>query len=504
MLTPSKTASTPNHAPAGLSWPLIAAALAYLGFLALGQRLLVDQDTYLHIATGRWVLEHWLIPTQDPFSHTLRGAPWTAHEWLAQAILALAHQAGGWVGVVALTAFAFACALATLSRSLLRTMAPVHALMFVAFAAMLSAAHVLARPHVLAMPLMVAWMAGLVRASEEGVAPRLWLLPVMTLWANLHGGFTLGLGLAVVFAVEAIFAARQRGQTVQTAKSWGLFVTLALLASLLTPHGIQGIVFTAQMLSSNYALSQIGEWQPASFRGIQPLEIWLMVGLAAALHQGWRLPPIRLVLLLGFLHLALQHTRYIELLGLLVPLALAAPLAAQWRQRSRPEHQAAGLDRVFHRLAHPARPATVIIITAMLLLFTLATSRSGSIYPSPEITPAKAVEAVRQAKIGGPVLNYYNFGGYLIFVGIPTYIDGRADMYGDAFMKETLEAMSGNSAEQLAKLLRERHIAWTLLPAKSATVELLDHLPGWRRLYADKVAVVHVRTETAASAKDKL
>lgn len=493
----SATAPTLKRSPAGLSWPLIVTALVYLGFLALGQRMLLDQDTYLHIATGQWILEHWLIPTHDPFSHTLRGMPWTTHEWLAQAILALAYQASGWVGLVALTAFSFACATAVLTRSLLRHMEPVYALMFTAFAAMLTASHLLARPHVLAMPLMVAWTAGLVRASEEGAPPRLWLLPIMTLWANLHGGFTLGLALVVFFAAEAIFAARRRGQTVQAAKSWGLFVILALLASLLTPHGIQGIAFTMKLLSSSYALSQIGEWQPASFHGVQPLEIWLMVGLAAALYQGWRLPPLRLALLLGFLHLALQHARYIELLGLLAPLILAAPLSAQWRQRAGQEHQAVGLDRVFQSLARPARPAAVITITAMLLLFTLVAGRSETMQPGPEITPAKAVEAVRQARISGPVLNYYNFGGYLIFVGIPPYIDGRADMYGDAFIKETLEGMSGNSTQQLTKLLQERHIAWTLLPAKSATVELLDHLPGWRRLYADKVAVVHVRTAAA-------
>lgn len=493
----SETALNHAPAPAGLSWPLIVASLAYLGFLALGQRLLGDPDTYWHIATGRWVLEHWAIPTHDPFSHTLRGAQWTAHEWLAETILALAHQAGGWVGVAALTAFSFACAMALLTRFLLRNMEPVHALIFAALAAMLAAPHLLARPHVLVMPLMVAWTAGLVRASEEGGTPSLWLLPAMTLWANLHGGFTLGLGLAVAFAAEAILAARKRGQTFQVAKSWGLFVALALLAALLTPHGIRGIAFTVQIFSSSYALSQIGEWQPANFRGIQPLEIWLMVGLAAALHQGWRLPPIRLALLLGFLHLALQHARYIELLGLLVPLFLASPLVAQWRLHARQERQAAGLDRAFQSLARPARPAAVATIAAVLLLFALAAGRSGTIQPSAEITPAKAVEAARKAKVTGPVLNDYSFGGYLIFAGIPPYIDGRADMYGDAFLKETLETLSGKNAERLVKLLRERHIEWTLLPVNTAAVELLDHLPGWRRLYADEVAVVHVRAGAA-------
>jgi hypothetical protein len=31
------------------------------------------------------------------------------------------------------------------------------------------------------------------------------------------------------------------------------------------------------------------------------------------------------------------------------------------------------------------------------------------------------------------VLNTYGFGGYLIFSGVRPFIDGRSDMYGDAF-----------------------------------------------------------------------
>src|SRR5712691_7746984 len=40
-------------------------------------------------------------------------------------------------------------------------------------------------------------------------------------------------------------------------------------------------------------------------------------------------------------------------------------------------------------------------------------------------------------------------------------------------------------------------IAWTLLEPSRPAVWLLDRLPGWRRLYADEVAVVHVRDNAA-------
>jgi len=76
--------------------PLGLGAALYGLLLVLGERLLNDPDTYWHIATGRWIWAHAAVPTSDPFSHTLAGAPWLAHEWLSELILASAYAALGW------------------------------------------------------------------------------------------------------------------------------------------------------------------------------------------------------------------------------------------------------------------------------------------------------------------------------------------------------------------------------------------------------------------------
>ena len=71
------------------------------------------------------------------------------------------------------------------------------------------------------------------------------------------------------------------------------------------------------------------EWRPADFGSVGPLEICLLLGMGLALWRGIKLPPLRIVLLLGFLHMALSQGRASEILALLAPLVLAAPLAAQ-------------------------------------------------------------------------------------------------------------------------------------------------------------------------------
>lgn len=482
------------------SLPLLIGAFVYLYVVTRGRALLQDGDTMWHIAAGQWILGHGAVPTQDPFSHTMRGAPWVAHEWLSEIPLALAHDSGGWTAVVALGALAFAATVGLMARALLRWLEPIHVVLVSALAVLMTASHLLARPHVLAMPLMLVWVIGLVRAREEDRAPSLWLLPVMTIWANMHGGFTLGIALTLALGAEAVLAGWRRQRAGAAARSWGLFVGLATVCALLTPHGAQAFAFTWQvMVEDSFALTRIGEWRSPDFHRFQPLEAWLLALMALAMHKGLRLPPMRLLLLLGLVHLSLKHIRNVELLGLLAPLLLAPAFAAQWQRLRGAAPQFDGADRLMRLLAKPAEPAALLLAALMLGAITLAVGRGNPPAPPDKIAPAAAVRAVKAAGVKGPVFNDYSWGGYLIYASVPPFIDGRADVYRDAFMKEYVNAMDLRDSHSLTRLLERHRVEWTLLAPDRAATALLDHLPGWRRLYADEHAVVHVKTSIAAT-----
>jgi hypothetical protein len=472
--------------------------LAFLFAIGSGRSLLNDGDTFWHLASGRWIMEHGAIPYTDPFSHTFAGAAWTSHEWLAAVLLYLAHQAASWAGVASLGAAAFAAALALQARFLLRYLEPAHVLILSILAAGMIAPHLLARPHVLAMPLLVIWTSGLVRACEEGRAPRLWLLGVMVVWANLHGGFTLGIALAAAFGLEAVLLAAGREAKLAAAKSWILFLALAVLAGMFTPHGVEGYLFTAKVFGLSYALSNIGEWLPPNFQKFQFLEVWLMLLLLALFTRGIRLTLVRLAILLGLVHLSLKHVRNVELLALLSPLLLAASLRAQWAPQGKPAKQTEALDRFFSRHAQPASRQAVIVAFVLAVGLAYIKVHQHGIAPPEKRHPIAAVQAAKESDISGPVFNEYSFGGYLIFSGIPAFIDGRADMYGDKFTKRYLEAFKLPHSNRLEALLEEHRVHWTLLPPRSPAVDYLDTRPGWRRAYADDTAVVHVRDAGAA------
>jgi hypothetical protein len=477
------------------SLPLVIASYVYLRFILRGEEVLYDGDTYSHIAAGKWILENGAVPTHDPFSHTMRGAPWTAFEWLSQVVLAVSHQLAGWTGPVAITVFAFAASIALLTRSLLRSLEPIHVVLFVGLAISMTGGHVLARPHIIAMPLMMIWTIGLVRASDERRSPRLWLLPLMVIWANLHGSFTLGIAFAFAFSAEALLAARGHPRLANVVRSWGLFLLITLVCSMMTPHGPRGLWVTWQVLfQDTYALARINEWRSPNFHDFQPLELWLLGGIAVALHQGLRLPPVRLMLLLGLIHLSLKHGRYVELLGLLAPTFLAAPFASQWRERQHAKPQLQIADRFFQQLSKPAGYGAVAVTFSAFLAVHLWIAQARPISPSAVRVPGAAIQAAEAAGLKGPVLNAYEWGGYLIYMGIPPFIDGRSDMYRDAFIEEFVTALEVRGSQGLARLLDKHKISWTVLPPGASAVALLDRMPEWRRVYADTIAVVHART----------
>jgi hypothetical protein len=475
------------------SWPLIIGAATFLFAITNGNSLLNGGDTFWHLATGRWILEHGAIPHSDSFSHTFVGKPWTSHEWLSEVILYLAYQAGGWFGVAVLTSAMFAAVLAYLARFLLRYLEPAQVLIFCILALGMVAPHLLARPHVLAMPLLVIWTAGLIRACEERRMPRLWLLAAMVVWANLHGGFTLGIALTAAFGIEALLLAKDGTERFVAARQWAIFLTLSCLAGALTPHGLEGYFFTVKLLGMSYALSNIDEWLSPNFQKLQFLELWLMLLLLALFTRGLRLSPVRLAILLGLVHLSLSHVRNIELLGLLSPMLLASAIGVQWASFRTGTRHTEALDKFFNRHAEPASLPAILVVVLLVGALSSYKLLQQEIAPPQEIHPIAAVEAMKKLDIKGPVFNDYSFGGYLIFSGIPVFIDGRADMYGDDFLRRYREAYRLPRSNGLDKLLDEYHVCWTILRPNSPAVDYLDSAPGWRRIYSDRTAVIHVR-----------
>ena len=485
---PPLTRAAPALAAPALSraaaTPAVAALLIF-GVVLFSPAVLGDSDSFWHLKAGEWILRHASVPHADPFSFSYAGAPWTAHEWLAEVFFALAWHGARWSGVALLTACAAAATLYVVAARLARDLTGVGLVVVTGIAASLLAEDLLARPHMLALPVMALWCVGLMEARDADRAPSPLMLPLMALWANLHGGFLFGLALIGPFALEAAMSAAPQMRA-RVAAQWALFGALALGAALLTPHGLEGILFPLRLLALK-SLDQIVEWRPATFATLEPFEIALLAFMFLALWRPLRLPLIRLALLIALIHLSLQHARHQMLLAIVAPMLLARPIADAIEARAQtkaPGSSAGGGVLAFVALA--------LALTGLRLALPITRVDSPS-------APISALAAVPPALRAAPVLNEYGFGGYLIFSGVRPFIDGRTDMYGDAFMARYGRITAPEAAALDDELTRD-HIAWTIFSPSARINNALDAKPEWRALYRDEFAVVYVRRDWSEAA----
>ena len=452
----------------------LALALLVAAYLAFSPALFNDGDTSWHLAAGRLILASRHVPETDPFSYTFAGHSWTAHEWLAEVLMAAVFGIASWGGLAVLTAGAVGVTLLLIGNELRRWLPPQRVILVLVLVVALLAPFLLARPHVLAWPLLTGWAIVLLRARAAHRAPPIAAVLLMMLWANAHASAIFGIALAGVFALEALIAEpdRQRALT-----GWALFGVASLAAALLTPHGVRGLLYPFQV-SGMTALPMIVEWRRTTFS-----QDWLFMGIAAAtalllLVRRAPVPPVRVLLMLGVVYLAMTHVRHQPLVAILGALILADPLARAMAAPHRPARNGVG--------------AVAAVFAIGLAL--IATARLSIVIPRQDSAsnPVTAIARLPAALRERPVLNSYGFGGPLIFAGIRPFIDGRGDMYGDAFMIEHGRIVGGDPAA-LERAVRRWDIGWTMLEPGTKLIDMLDRSPGWRRVYADRWAVVHVR-----------
>ena len=486
--------STDRQAAITRGWlgPLLVGLGVYTVCIVYSPALLNDGDTLSHIVIGRWILEHGALPFNDPFSYTARDQTWVPHEWLAEVVFAILYGGLGWGGIIAGTALAAGAAFGLLTGALQTSLGPRRATIAAVLAMLLAEGHLLARPHVLAWPLLIIWMAGIVQARDRGRVPSLALLPVMVLWCNLHGGFVVGLAFAGLLGAEAVIAA-PRSDRVRLIARWGAFVALATTSTLLSPNGWHLLTLPLEMLRMSFATSSISEWHGVDFTHLQLIEIWIVLAALGGFASALRLPLTRIAMLLLLLHQALTHVRNEELLGFIGLLLVAGPLAEQFgnpiSSKPAPVMRRGGRQ--------PPMAAAACALAAVAAGFGFWTTASilntHGLRPPEAVAPVAAVQAARAAGLTGHVFNSIRFGGYLMAEGIPTFVDGRADLFGDAFLARYAAATAG-ADNGLPYLLDYYSVAWVLFEPQSPTATVVAHLPGWERIYADPYATVFRRT----------
>jgi hypothetical protein len=443
-----------------------------------------DGDVSWHIAAGRWMIAHRAIPFADPFSYTSFGKPWMAHEWLSEAIMGLVFNTAGWTGIALLTALSLAATFVIIGLRLSRWAPPVELCAVLLVIALALYPFMLARPMVFTWPLLAWWIDAVLRARERDRLPPLYLIPLTTLWVNLHASFAVGLGILALFGLEALIEAKDRTRTFW---QWALFGGACGLAALANPHGLTGALLPLGVFGSQ-TVTLILEFRPTVITEWPSLEFALVLFIGLALLRGARLTPVRVLILLVMLHLALAHVRHQALLTIAAGLIALPAMTRRWVAGEAPlPSPLAALQARF------GKGAVIAAGAALLAAACLARAAWPVVPRESKVNASRALASIPPHLRRRRVLNEYSIGGPLILRGIPVFMDGRTDVHGDAHFLLYNDIILARP-EALHAAQQRWNFCWSIFrKSDEAVVKLLDRSPGWRRFYADDFVVMHAR-----------
>jgi len=350
------------------------------------------------------------------------------------------------------------------------------------------------RPQMITFLFASIYIALLSRFARDGRSRSLWWMPpMMLLWVNFHAGYAIGLALIGLYMISVALDG-----------SWKLLRPLALVlfASTamvpLNPNGLRMFWYPYETLTSKAMAGLILEWASPDFHKVMflPLAALLLalLGALALSEKRARAGELLVLLVTGFG--ALRSGRHIPIFALVATPVLARHLwnlmvTRRW-------------DRWFTK---PEVPATGVAL-AINFLFLLAPATLGAArvwhfaahqqsYEAKNY-PVAAVDFLRERRLPAPLYNEYGWGGYLIrrlYPDYRVYIDGRADVYGDAFMIEAFKTQDGGTRwhEPLDRLA----IRTVLVSPDVPLASLLRSDGEWHKVYEDEQAVIFTKSQNA-------
>ena len=466
--------------------------------VGFGSRLInSDGDMARHIRLGQAILDQGGLPRTDFFSHTTAGRPFIAFEWGSEVVYALAYRAAGLPGVAVFAGLVLALTYALVARFLIRRGGDPLLAYFVSMAAaVLSAAHWLARPHLFTMLGVVLLIELLERRGRRTLWP--WFA-LFVVWANLHGGFFYGCITIAIYAVGELLEARlaegdERAEWLARARHHGAALGLALLASLVNPNGFSNLAHVAGFFGKSGILRQTQEFMSPDFHTVNgKIFLLVLLGVVATLALTRRRPTLPvLLLLLANLAFSLISQRNIELFALVALPLLALGYDAEWR--ALPLLRRA--KEVFQREhAGAYSGAGAVMCGALLGGVAMAGGRVAGIEIVPDrfdprVFPVEAVAKARDERLDGTMFNYFIWGGYLLhqWPEQKVFIDGGTDHYGEKLFAEYIQIWNLDPGWQ--DVMDRWKIDLALIPPRSRLAEELIRDQGWGTWYCDSTAAI--------------
>jgi hypothetical protein len=489
-------ASDPMQAKADT---LIRVALFAL-VLAVFTHTRADPDLWGHVRFGDdMIAARGVSVVVDTYSFA-SDRPWINHEWLAEVLMSLAYTAGSGTGLIFLKLALMLGTLWVAVSAAPGNLSEKHrALMMglVVIGTVPQASHV--RPQLFSLFIFTLVLKNLLRETsslrqeiERGIV----LSALIAVWANLHGGWIVGIGTIGMWALVTLAERRRRQQGIALA----CVTVTGFLSTIANPYGWRLWQFLGETV--RFGRDQITDWQPVYAVGIAYGLLWLLsfTVAVAAIFRTLRTRTsdprsIAVVLMLG-----VASFRVNRLLGFFA-LAVAMLLVRAFELPS-----AAAVTPHQHRHPSPARlgqrprAAIAALIGALVLSGGVVTSYDNArcvrmedtMFPEPD-----AALAVSARQLQGRMLTWFDWGEYAIWHFAPRVsvsMDGRREtVYSEDVINQQFRFYF--FPEERHAILADLRPEYIWLPANLDVTNALV-ADGWTRMFSGPRSVLLSRHPT--------
>jgi len=441
-----------------------------------------DPDLWHRLAVGEFLWKTGHFPPGDAFSYLFDYKQVADHEWGCALLFYGLWQWGEGTAIVATKLVTLGVTLALVIWAGMHDRRPTAwtaAFYALVLLALLPSFQSTVRCMVFTHILFALWVCWFQRERRGRPVPTFLYVLTMIVWANLHGGFVVGLGwLFIVTVLEGLYHGAW--------KKWAVRFALCALATLLNPFGWQLWIATGRALVTTRR--GFNEWAPVPwiadphlYLGYELLFLGVLVALAIQIYRkGWKRIDQRGVILIGFfMVLAMMAARHTSLFavvaGALVPGTF--PLKWPYDLRRRPLRNLVAVGVNFSLVVVP-------LFTALIVLPVSA----GLTLELPHIAcPVDAVAYLQRQNIRGNLLVPFNYGSYALWElrgKMRVSMDGRYDL---VYRTETYQRVDDffSAKGDWPRLLATPAPDAILVPRSADVYFKLRNEPGWTEAWRD-------------------
>ena len=399
---------------------------------------IVDNDLWLHIKSGEYIVKNLSIPKTDIFSYTLKNQAWVHYDWISEVLYYFVFICFGWACINILKASIIALCFFLLFLIASKEKKMIYFIFFAVLSMLAFNYRSVARPEIFSYLLLSVFLYILEKDR------RVYLLPLLqVLWVNLHGYFILGPVLIFIYFLNEIFYSN-------AIKSKRLFIVLGLtiVSCLATPYFYQGILYPAQVIKEAFIghklyMQSVHELKrPVSFEFTRYIFFWLLAILSSVTFLiNLKKAKIKHALIFSlFFFISYTAIRY-------MPLFVFAALPLATINLEEAELTKGIKEKRYYGIA-------VLLICAVAYLFlsnryyafiNQSDFKKTECCFSRLLVPSGACDFLEKNKIKGRIFNTMDFGPYMAYRFYPDkriFIDTRIGLYKEDFYELYMQAQN--------------------------------------------------------------